>query len=272
MNVNNRYRLRLTGAEKYINLPLEIKWDFNGRGDAVEKYEKDVISNLTEAFNFYEISRYSHKKYGQNDETSITYDFNFYNSPTPVTASTLSSDWVNSYIFDLASPSGFSVSQVYYNQRPFRNSFFKLDFYDSPDTSNQTIYFTVVLPTQQGLTENVTLSPLIPNVNIFKPSMKLDFVGDKEGFFFYWLRNPNLVNINTFYMSAKFFDARLGVFVRMMNEPQSSLPNKFIFDNNRYFFYKVIIDYDTKDYEILDYQNVRIGNGTPIKWYEYINP
>jgi len=73
-------------------------------------------------------------------------------------------------------------------------------------------------------------------------------------------------------MSAKFFDGRLGVFVRMMNEPQSSLPNKFIFDDERYFYYKLKMDYDKKTYQILDYTNNRIGTGLPIKWFEYINP
>jgi hypothetical protein len=100
----------------------------------------------------------------------------------------------------------------------------------------------------------------------------LDFVGDKEGFFLYWLASKGFLDINTFYMSAKFFDGRLGAFVKMMNEPQSSLPNKFVFDNSRYFFNKVVLDYNNKTYEIFDYLDNRIGAGTPIKWYEYINP
>ncbi len=39
-------------------------------------------------------------------------------------------------------------------------------------------------------------------------------------------------------MTAKFFDARLGVFVRMTNTPQSSIANKFTFNPNEYFYYK----------------------------------
>jgi hypothetical protein len=58
----------------------------------------------------------------------------------------------------------------------------------------------------------------------------------------------------------------------MMNEPQSSLPNKFLFDGARYFYYKVELDYTTKTYQVFDYLNNRIGNGNPINWYEYINP
>jgi hypothetical protein len=73
-------------------------------------------------------------------------------------------------------------------------------------------------------------------------------------------------------MSAKFFDGRLGVFVKMMNEPQSVLSDKFIFESSRYFYNKVVLDYTTKTYQVFDYLDNRIGAGTPIKWYEYINP
>lgn len=271
MSVNNSYRITRPVNEKYINLPLEIKWDFNGRQDDIDVYEANVIEELTAPKGEFEIGRYSHKNYGSYNRTDITYEFNFYSASTSVTSST-TNDWVNSYVTPLAIPSGFSVTELYYFLKPFRNSFYKLDFYDSPDSNTQTNYFTVVLPTQQGFTELKTLTPLLPDVNVKIPKMKLDFVGDKEGFFIYWLRNPQYININTFYMSAKFFDAKNGVFVRMMNTPQALLSDKFNFDTSQYFYYKTVLDYNTKEYEIFDYLNVRIGNGNPIKWYEYINP
>lgn len=284
MNVNNNYKFVLPFGEKYINLPVEIKWDFNGRQDDIEKYEKTVLDDLLGNATSYEISRYSHKDYGPLNKTEIKYKFHFFDSPNPITASTTtSSDWINSYLFNQPAPinvgnniipAGFSVSQLYYFEKPFTKSFFKLDFYDSPETTKQKNYFTVILPTQQGETQNAILSPFKPPVKVKKPLMTLDFVGDKEGFFLYWLRTRDYLDIDTFYMSAKFFDARLGVFVRMMTVPQTSplLPDKFVFETNDFFYYKVKIDYDTKKYEVFDYQNVRVGNGTEIKWYEYVNP
>lgn len=85
------------------------------------------------------------------------------------------------------------------------------------------------------------------------------------------------MNIDTFYVTAKFFDARFGEFIRLMNEPQSSLPSdKFIFNTSDYFYYKVVLDYTDKTYKFYypyDVNNTyRIGGGTPIKWYEYVNP
>lgn len=272
MSVNNSYRFTISGNDKYINIPLEIKWDIGGRQDDIDVYEKDVIKEIIAAKGNFEIGRYSHKEYGINNETSITYDFYFYNSPSPVSASTSNTDWENTYLFNSANPSGFSVTELYYFLRPFKNSFFKLDLYDTPDSKTQKNYLTIIIPTQQGAKETASLSALLPSVSVKKPSIKLDFVGDKEGYFIYWLRSPDYINIDTFYMSAKFFDAKNGVFVRMMNEPQSTLSNKFIFDTNRYFYNKVKINYSTKKYEIFNYLDVRIGAGTPIKWFEYVNP
>ena len=73
-------------------------------------------------------------------------------------------------------------------------------------------------------------------------------------------------------MSAKFFDAKTGVFVRMMNEQQSLLPNPTLFDASKYFYYKVFLDYTNYTYEIFDSNDVRIGIGSEINWYEYIDP
>jgi hypothetical protein len=270
--VSNKFLFTIPTGNKAIDLPIEIKWDFYGRDDSIEIYEEDVLTDVIGIAKDYEISRFSHLSYDPNQKTEIKYDFHFYDSSVPVTASTTSTDWVNSYLFPNAVPSGFSPTQVYFYEKPFTKSFFKLDFYDTKDSQSQTNYFTIIIPVQQGATENVSISPLTPNVDIRKPSYTLDFVGDKEGFFIYWLKDITYLNIDTFYMSAKFFDGRFGVFVKMMNEPQGILPDKFIFDGGRYFYNKVVLDYTTKTYQVFDYLNSRIGAGSPIKWYEYINP
>jgi hypothetical protein len=145
-----------------------------------------------------------------------------------------------------------------------------LDLYDSPIESQQENYITIILPTQQGL--RMATKMQTTDVQIRKPQFLLDYVGDKEGFFIYWLRNLEFLNLETFYMSAKFFDGRLGVFVKMMNKPQSTLPNKFSFNGNDYFYYRVSLDYNTKTYKVFNESNNRVGTTTPIKWYEYVNP
>jgi hypothetical protein len=273
---NNSYKFTLPkGDDKYINIPIEIKWDFIGQDDAVEEYQQNVVEEVIGFPGDFEVLRFAHAPYSNDTKTDIKYDFYFFsfNGGVPVNPSTqvltsTASNWVTSYI-----PEGFTEIDIYYYIKPFTKSFFKLDFYDTKDTITQTNYFTVILPVQQGNTTVGVVSSLLPPVNIKIPSFKLDYVGDKEGFFLYWLRNTKFLNISKFYMTAKFFDARLGIFVKMMNTPQVPpiIPSPFTFNPEDYFYYEVRLNYNEKTYEVWDNNN-RVGTTSSIKWYEYINP
>jgi hypothetical protein len=105
-------------------------------------------------------------------------------------------------------------------------------------------------------------------------------LGDLEGYFIYWLKKRDFLDIREFYMTAKFFDGKNGFFIKMMNRPQSTLTgiNKFNFPQELYYYYKVILDYTNYTYKVYDINNpnippIQIGDSSsPIKWYEYINP
>lgn len=270
----NNYYLKLPISNQTIQLPIEIQWDFLDRSNAIEIFERDAVTKIIGSPEDFEICQFSHDVISEiNFRTDINYEFYFYDtgSTQVVSATTNINDWVLSYITE-----GFTTKEIYYFTRPFTNSFFKLDFYDSPDTKTQINYFTLIIPVQQGFTTTDSISPFTPDVQIKYPKFKLDYVGDKEGFFIYWLRSRDFVDIDSFYMSAKFFDAKLGVFVKMMNLPQSSLPiggGRFNFSGEKYFYNKVELDYDTKTYKIFDSHNgTRIGtDSNPIKWYEYVS-
>ena len=57
----------------------------------------------------------------------------------------------------------------------------------------------------------------------------------------------------------------------MTNTPQSSITSPFTFNPEDYFYYKVILNYNTKTYQVFD-NSGRIGTTSSIKWYEYVNP
>ena len=295
MNVNNKFKFTLPkGDDKYINLPVEIKWDFLGRTDAVDEYQKNAVDRVTGVADDFEILRFAHSSHPNSTKTDVSYDFHFFSvleldddgnmvptvppNPSSDITTAVASDWKISYI-----PEGFTTYDIYYYVKPFTKSFFKLDFYDTKDAATQTIYFTVIIPVQQGYSVTGITSSLMPPVNIKIPSFKLDYVGDKEGFFLYWLRKKTFLNINpnsantteTFYMTAKFFDARLGIFVKMMTTPQvlPLVPSLFQFNPEKYFYYKVELDYTNYTYKIFDnISGDRVGTTSSIKWYEYINP
>ena len=262
----NKFVIRQDGFDnKQVNIPVELKWDYLGMDMAIEEYEKNIITEVIGVGRDFEISRFAHAPAtGTTNNTEINYEFYFYSGGSLTDIN----NWRVNYLSE-----GFTPQEVYYYENNFSNSFFKLDFYDTPDEKKQVNYLTVILPTQQGLKMDAQMQRTL--VSIKKPEFVLDYVGDKEGFHIYWLRKQVYINLSEFYMTAKFFDARLGVYVRMTNTPQSNIANKFTFTPNDYFYYKVNLDYTNKTYEVYATSNLtqRVGiDGFPILWYEYVNP
>lgn len=276
----NKIQIRKDGfVDKQIVIPIELTWDYLGIDQSIDEYEAEIVKEVTGNFGDFEVNRFAHDPISITNPlsntnfelTDIQYEFNFYSGGS---LNDLNS-WENSYINE-----GFSPQEIYYYTNNFTNSFFKLDFYDSVDNKKQTNYFTAILPTQQGLTTTTTMQRT-PNVSIKRPTFLLDYVGDKEGFFLYWLKKRNFLNISTFYMTAKFYNAKTGVFVRMMNMPQSSIRgDKYVFDYTKYFYYKVELDYGKQTYQVFNINpeqtiyvglDERAGATIPIKWYEYVN-
>jgi hypothetical protein len=453
----NKYRFSLNQSDKFFNIPIEINFDTLGRNDLIDEYQKEVLEQIINPIEDFEVTRFAHKTWIRNNQpkSEINYKFYFFDrsgdmsSISPINASV----WKNDYVFtdnpNFISES-FNDAEIYYSANSFKRSFFKLDLYDTKDTETQQIYATIIIPTQQGQTRNSLTTPFSgggpiigptipdiapggedillnvtdensttasdgltsffdsypstftncdgfsitkyialdvyidmdypntdykitiggicynltninnglliinppvgdyipsisllsvgdcecppppsntptptpsntppppsstptptptstppnspgtggevnpnpggigtpeipslttapPNVKIKKPNFVLDYLGDKEGYFIYWLKNPNYINIDTFYMSAKFFNAKTGQFIRMMNKRQNLLTQRFTFDKSKYFYYKVVLDYENYEYEIRDTEtDQRVGTDIyEINWYEYVNP
>lgn len=272
----NKYRFTLNPNTQQITIPIDLSWENAGRGEAVSAYEADIVSQVINPIDDFEVTRFAHSFWDLlNTKTNISYEFYFFNSLlTGVTTTTNCDEWESDY-----EAAGFTDSEIYYYANSFKNSFFKLDFYDSKQTEDQRLFFTVIIPTQQGLTETGFIGSVDNPVEVLvkKPSYVLDYVGDKEGFFLYWLKDTTYLDINTFYFTAKFFDAKSGQFLRMMNECQGQLPNKFNFNQADKFYYKCVLDYSNYEYKMYSEAPggsvTRVGTETnPIKWYEYVNP
>ena len=267
----NKYKILLPRTNsKEINIPIEMNWDLLDRSDSLIDYEKQTVLEVLNQDKDFEVARFSHSDNFNSTNPSITdINYEFYFAPSGATsANTL---WDASYTIQ-----GFTPREVFYFANQFKKSFFKLDLYNTTATTEQTNYITIILPTQQGFTTGATVGWNTEQIKT--PRFKLDFIGDKEGFFIYWLKKRDFLNINTFYMTAKFFDGKSGVFVKMMNRSQGTLvgPNKFNFPQEKYFYYKVVLDYTNYTYKVYDINtsvDVLVGDSlNPIKWYEYLNP
>lgn len=275
---NNYFRKIQTVNDQFINIPIEIKFDMEGREDLINEWENDVIEEILNPINDFEITKFAHKEYYVNNvmRTDINYEFYFFDYLITPSAATLS-NWASDY-----ENASFTDTEIYYFANSFKGSFFKLDFYDTNITESQTLLLSVIIPTQQGLKEPGTIGPPLnqTQVEVKKPKFVLDYSGaDKEGFFIYWLKNRSYIDRNEFYVSAKFFNAKKGQFIRLINTPQSTFngQNRFNIDKSEYFYYKYQLNYQTNQYEVYEYDNgvgnlQRIGTTNPIKWYEYVNP
>jgi hypothetical protein len=276
----NKIQIRRDGfVNKELVIPIELTWDYLGLDQSIDEYETEIIKKVTGTYGDFEVTRFAHAPVVVSDPftdnafefTDIQYEFNFYSGGTLDD----SANWRNNYMSE-----GFTTDEIYYYTNNFSNSFFKLDLYDNVDEKRQTNYITIIIPTQQGLTMD-TIMQRTP-VKIKRPYFVLDYVGDKEGFFIYWLKKRNFLNIKTFFMTAKFYDAKNGYFTKMMNVPQASISgDKFVFDSTKYFYYRVELDYEKHNYQVFNmnptqtiYSNLggRAGATIPIKWYEYVNP
>jgi|TARA_R110001606_G_scaffold341847_2_gene490203 hypothetical protein len=284
----NKFRFTVNNDDTYVNIPLEIDFDNFGREDLIKQYENDVLEEIINPVEDFETTRYSHHQWlnGNGEpKSSTTYDFSFFNRSIDVSSTTPANTnlWVSSYNYidpsvnNTYSGITFTNKEMYYYANSFKRSFFKLDFYDSKESENQRLYFTIVIPTQQGVIQQVDIGTVsVPKPVIIRtPTFNLDFIGDKEGYFVYWLKSREYIDVNTFYMSAKFFNAKLGQFVRMVNRPQSEMSEKFKFNKSEYFYYKVDLDVSNYEYEVFEGYGLgnRVGQLTNgIKWYEYVNP
>lgn len=256
------YRIVENGEQLEITLPQFQTWDISGIDEGYKEYENEVLDSLLNKEDF-ETQRLPFREYEINTvkKTNINYDFRFNNPFT--------NTWITSYI------TKFTTKQVYTFSPAFVNSFFKLDLYDTPNSRTQKNYITIIIPVRQGLTQTTTVG--IRTVEIKKPEFKLDYVGDREGFFIYWLKKDTFLNIKEFYMSGKFFDGSTGQFIRMVNKLPNTSSSTTINEEND-FYYKVLIDSfplnEPKKYFVEEYPSgsEKGQEGNPIIWYEYINP
>jgi len=278
----NKFKFTISPNQKNINIPIKIDFDNLGRDDLVKEYEKEVTEKVINPIEDFEITRFGHKPWisGDTMASSINYKFFFFNREISVdnTNTNNVSNWVNDYNFTTVpeyTGQTFQYKDIYYFANSFKRSFFKLDLYDTPDAETQRLYLTIIIPTQQGVeTQQDIGTDLVPFVvDVKTPNFILDYIGDKEGYFIYWLKNNTDLSIDEFYMSVKFFNAKIGQFIRMTTQPQCNFSKKFNIEKNKYFYHKVVIDYDNYEYEIKNIINGnRIGTTNPIKWYEYVNP
>ena len=75
----NKIKILLPEGDEYINVPIEVKWDFSGQDDSIQEYETEMIKEIIGIANDFETLRFSHNQF-LDESTEINYEFYFLRS------------------------------------------------------------------------------------------------------------------------------------------------------------------------------------------------
>jgi hypothetical protein len=289
----NRIQIKAKVGDKNVTIPLGQSFDEVGREDLVKTLELVEQQDAINIIRDYETTKYFYGNSGgpiHPNEYNIFYEFNFI-----TTGDTYTPDF---------NPQGFKDYEIYRLKKSFTKSFFKFDFYDSPLQEDQNIMFTMTMPlTNCKKEKDVQVIKLedaleywsqksqgiqLPVYDIYWPKVQLGpSKGNNEGYYIQWYKNRDLYSGDTFYMSCKFYNAKTGEVVKMLNKP--SWNQSPVIDNpesSDWYYYWVKLSINNNEtpkyvYTVREFDNNVAGGekgmdddppSAQIKFYEYKTP
>jgi len=257
----NRIQIKASTSDKKVTIPLGQIFDEVGREQLLEMHDQIEQQNNINYIQDYETTRYT-PNYGP--EFEIYYEFEFWDD---ITNPALPVYVKNFNIL------GYQNLDLVRNHKSFTKSFFKFDFFDSPIRKEQKLMFSTIMPTnncqKQAAVINESEDPAeywaqwsdgitLPIYDVYVPAFSASSgpTGSNENYYLQWLKDRELFSANTFYMSCKFFNAKTGTVIRMINQIPTPIQGTYNFED--FFYYQVIF-------------NIEIGNTTP-KYNYTIHP
>lgn len=121
---------------KSLNIPisLETKFDITGQEDLIEKFSDDVLQDIINPVKDYEVSKFIHN-YDDNGDNGL------YIAASFIDKSGDSPFWIDEYY-----PQGFEERELVLFSNAVKNSFFKLDFFDTTSRERQKLQLTKIIP------------------------------------------------------------------------------------------------------------------------------
>jgi hypothetical protein len=202
-------------------------------------------------------------------------------------------DAANAYQSDFTLQ-GFTAFELANETKVVTKSFFKFNFYDSPDRKQQKMVFSSIMPLNNCLKGgdvpvSVTTDPLEYYNQLALGVAPMDIVwkllepevrlkprpGLNENYYIQWFKKRDLYEGNVFYMSCQFFNAKTGKIIRMINE-SPPLPMPTVFNFIDYYYYEVILkieanvtyspryNYKVRKYNALNYNAGQVGMGSEV--------
>ncbi len=257
-----------TDQNLIINPTQDFKLDL-GWQENMTVLEDEILETIINPIENYETVRYVHKPYSATtigNQTDIWFYFYFIDN---------SLTYNQGLDYNLV---GYTSIENELMLAQTTESFFRLEFYKTPSGvapthSNRRMVFAKNLSLPNG--EKFFYTTL--NGYIHVPVFTGSNYRNKENMYLFWFMDDTAfdeTNItgNTFYMTARFFNAKDGSTLDFTNKKSGSAPLTTINETND-LYYQMIIDRTDFSYQIYDFssgvQGARIGQTiNPIKFYE----
>ena len=242
---------------------IDLGWEEN-----FQEFERETLRSIINPIDNFETVRYIHNEYigingiSQND---IWYHFYFFNSDNPPTYfGGLNYEYV-----------GLSPEQNSVITKSENTSFFSLEFYKAPsgeiiDSNNRKLVFTKHLPIPLG--EKVFYTPI--GREIYLPIFTGNNYRNKENMFLFWFQDDTVLKGSiykgdTFYVTAKYYNAIDGTILSFLNSPKSYYD---IVNESTDVYHRMVVD--KNDYSYIVYSGntseERIGlDNQPVSFYAY---
>ena len=272
--------MKILRKDTDLNLLLNTETDFQtnlGWEESLKEFETEILSDIINPIENYETVRYIHKPYTSSGvtQTDIWFYFYFQSGGT--------------YVQDYT-PQGISSQENENMLKQATESFFRLEFYKTPGViSNTGTTLTCEPPTRQNrklifaknlslpLGEKMFYNPL--NGYIHLPVFRGSNYSNKENMYFFWFQDESVLtetNLsgtttgNTFFMTAKFYNAKEGTILDFTNDSYST--GHTITEQND-MYYQVDINKTDYSYQVYFYNGVvkceEVGlTNKPIMFFE----
>jgi len=270
--------MKILRKDTDLNILLNTETDFQtnlGWEENLKEFETEILSDIINPIENYETVRYIHKPYLSDgvEQTDIWFYFYFQSGGT--------------YVQDYT-PQGISSQENEHMLKQATESFFRLEFFKTPGTVSGTTLICEP-PTRQNrklifaknlslpLGEKMFYNPL--NGYIHLPVFRGSNYSNKENMYFFWFQDESVLtetNLsgtttgNTFFMTAKFYNAKEGTILDFTNDSYST--GHTITEQND-MYYQVDINKTDYSYQVYFYNGVvkceEVGlTNKPIMFFE----
>ena len=274
--------MKILRKDTDLNLLLNTETDFQtnlGWEENLKEFETEILNDIINPIENYETVRYIHKPYTGitsntgDTQTDIWFYFYFQSGGT--------------YVQDYT-PQGISSQENENMLKQATESFFRLEFFKTPGTVSGTT-LTCEPPTRQNrklifaknlslpLGEKMFYNPL--NGYIHLPVFRGSNYSNKENMYFFWFQDESVLtetNLsgtttgNTFFMTAKFYNAKEGTILDFTNDSYST---GYTITEQNDMYYQVDINKTDYSYQVYFYNGVvkceEVGlTNKPIMFFE----